>query len=322
MRVLFLIAFLASVQFSLAQKQAEKIKRDTLIRFFQIEGVQLSGRESRVIPNDSKSPFYVSINYDGTQKLNYEYFRADSSSYLFYEYFSNTGAGYYDGIKSSGIKVLKRNPHCDTILVDAFDPKTGDKISTYFLTQYYTELLKEGAWLEYEDSTRNPVYWKGNYKNNIKTGVWRRMIRDLDRELVIEQIDFSKDSSKKISPENIASLITLDSLKKALVGAKWLLRINEQFDKGSHAAYYRCTTPYGDLCNEQQNYYSFALSNDFARSNGIYGASNYPNLIGGKWELTKAGGQWLIKITFSNSETWKFKILYLDKDYRLITERI
>lgn len=320
MRTLLLLAFLVSFNISFAQK----VKWDTSISFTRFGNRWLS--ESRVVPNGSKSPLYLAISYqndryENTGHLHYEYFRVDSAHYLFQEYFSNADADYYDGLKSSGVKAVQSIAIPDTILVDKFNT-AGEKLGTVYMVQYRKNLTKEGEWIEYEDSTRNPVYRKGNYDSDKRAGLWKRLFYDFDREIIIEEVDFDKDSTKKIYPENIANTISADLLKKMLPGARWLVRNNEIFDKGSTASYYRCIAPFGQLCGDNEAYYRFDPSGDFIRNIGRMADATYNDFTRGKWELTKTADEWLITITFTNGRAWQFKLLYLDKNYRFLTQRM
>jgi len=208
----------------------------------------------------------------------------------------------------------------DTMLVDKFST-AGEKLGTVYVIQYRKDLTKEGPWIEYEDSTSNRIYWKGNYTNDKRTGIWERLTSYFGHEIIVEEVDFSKDSPKNIFSGNIATTISADLLKKMLAGARWLLH-NEEFNTGSNTSYDRCMAPYGDYCGINETYYRFDPSGDFIRNIGKVNDASYNDFTRGKWELTKTGNEWLITITFTNSKTWRFKLLYLDKNYRFLTQRI
>jgi hypothetical protein len=107
-----------------------------------------------------------------------------------------------------------------------------------------------------------------------------------------------------------------------LAGASWLLRSNEAYENGSNASYYRCNTHDGQVCGDNETYYRFSPSGDFTRNVGGYYGAAYRDLVKGKWELTKTGNEWLITITFTNGSAWQFKLLYLDKNYQFLTQRM
>jgi len=297
-------------------------KKDTLIPFRGPHILNLYGFETRVIPFDSKIPLYVSISYEHSKRLNYEYFRIDSSSYLEYEYFRNAKINDNEGLKSRGAKVIKNK-------IIGNDTVTGIGVGYNTIrylphVHYYKEFSKEGPWEEYEDSTSSCVFWKGAYKDNKRTGLWKRLIyASSGDELTIEEINYDKDSTTRIYSNNIIHTIEIEPLKKILSG-RWILQDCEN-DSTKRILHYKCRKFNGayrdeDACDN--NYYQFFLSNEFIRKRGEGCYKYHETSTRGTWQLTEANGDRIIEIKFTNGERWKYKILYLDKDLQFLTERI
>lgn len=190
MRIQFIFSFIILSNIAIAQDTIPVSKIDTLIPFFGNESLRLAGYENRIIPFDSPLPLYVAITYGESKKINFEYFRMDSTSYLVYEYFRDNKVSSNDGIKSKGIKSIKNNIR---------DSSTSRRInlgrSTHITKQihYFKEFSKEGEWEEYEDSSFNNIYWIGNYKNNKRVGLWKRIIYGSGNDFVLEEVNYDTD---------------------------------------------------------------------------------------------------------------------------------
>jgi len=319
MRLFAFLICLVGCNFCFGQSKLTPMEKDTLIPFNGSKTFHLFGDEARVIPFDSKIPLYVCINYDGSQKINYEYFRIDSSKYLVREYFRNANINSNDGIKSTGVKVIKNQLFCDTTLHKIFDANNDETDVTRAIC--YKEFLKEGEWEEYEDSTFNAIRWTGSYRNNKRTGIWTRSINIVGKNLILEEINYDTDSTKKTYTNNLIPNIRIDSLKLLLNG-RWSLETCDDFST-KRMFYYRCQKlngTYGPGCNF--DYYQLFESNEFIRHR-MTGCSNFGETsIKGAWELKELNGQRMMEVKFTNGRVWKFKILYLDKDMQFVTERI
>ena len=80
----------------------------------------------------------------------------------------------------------------------------------------------------------------------------------------------------------------------------------------------------GDDCNNKfgnENYYQFSSANRFKRQRGE-GCNKYKeNDLYGKWNIKENAKQRFIEIKFTNGQLWRLKIVYLDKEFNLVTER-
>jgi len=312
----FLICFVGC-NCCFGQSKMAPMEKDTLIPFNGSKTFHSFGDETRIIPFDSKIPLYLCINYEGTQKINYEYFRIDSSSYLVRQYFRNANIKSNDGIKSTGVRVIKNRLVCDTTIHKIFDANANETISTR--ATCYREFTKEGKWEEYEDSTFNAVWWEGDYKDNKRAGVWTRSILIAGKTLTLEQINYDIDSTKKIYTNNLILNIRIDSLKNLLIG-RWSLETCDDLST-QKMFYYRCQKLNGAY-NCDFGYYQLFASNEFTRQRMPNCDKFNESSIKGIWKIRELNGQRMIEVKFTNGRVWKFKILYIDKDMQFVTERI
>jgi hypothetical protein len=241
--------------------------------------------------------------------------------YLVYEYFRESKHSSVDGIKSRGIKVVK-----DRIIEKSTNGVIHLGQENKYSTQihYFKEFIKEGEWQEFEDSAFHHISWTGNYTNNKRTGVWKRKVYGIIEDLVMEEVDYDKDSTRKIYNDNIGRSISVDSLKRILQG-RWHLKDCEVEPK-PRMFYWKCETyggQYGDDCNNsmgEENYYDFVSSTKFIRQRGEGCNKFRENCTNGNWIIVEKNGDRFIRLIFTNGQIWNLKILYLDKDFNLATD--
>ena len=319
--LVLLLSILTTTSFSQDTIRVSKV--DTPINFFGLKPLRLHPYNNRVVPFDSYNPLYVLITYENGKNKNFEYFRVDSTTYLVYEFFKSAKGSSNEGLKSSGImKVTNQIAGISTTGVrhlGSIDNNYTKEI------HYYRALSKEGEWDEYEDSVFNHIYWTGKYLNNRRVGLWKRIIYGIGDEFTFEEVDYDKDSTKKIYSANIAKTILTDSIKKMLVG-RWSLRDCDA-ENEPRMFYLKCETyngEYGDDCNDRidrDNYYDFISSTRFVRQRGE-GCYNFrETCTRGQWKIIEKGGERFIEMKFDNGRTWRLKILYLDYENNLITDR-
>lgn len=323
MRIILLLTLLTIKASCFSQDTIPISKVDTLLPFFGKLPMRLHGYENRVVPFGSINPLYVLISYKESKIKHFEYFRIDSSKYLRYQFFRSDKGSSNEGIKSRGI-VVATDEIVDSSTtgvrhIGGWDDKYTREI------HYYKGFSKEGEWDEFEDSVFHHIYWTGNYVNNKRTGLWKRMVYGIGDEFVLEEIDYTKDSTKRIFSSNIIKTISLDSLKKMLVG-RWHLRSCDE-EKGPRMFYSKCQTydgAYGDDCNNKwarENYYDFTSQTKFVRQRGE-GCYNFrESCTSGQWKIIEANGERFIEMKFTNGQTWKLKVLYFDYENNLITDR-
>jgi hypothetical protein len=313
------ILFVTITSISFSQDTIPISKIDTLIPFWGRNSLNLGEYENRIIPYGSKVPLYISINYKNKTLHNYEFFRVDSSTYLAYEYFRDQRPGRYDRLKSKGIKVL-RDRITDSSVSGVVHIGRRENRYTREI-HYYKEFSKEGEWEEYQDSVFHHTYWVGNYTHNKRTGLWKHFVYGMG-ELLLEEIDYDADSSKRIYTNNIITSVSIDSLKLMLMG-KWKLVSCDASDEPK-MFYFKCPLYYGHYGDDcKYNYYEFMSNNKFHRQHepgdGCYKFRE--GCINGQWKITEKQGQRFIEINFINGQTWKLKIQYIDKEHNLVTDR-
>jgi hypothetical protein len=296
-------------------------KIDTLIPFWGTKSFRSNGYNNRVVPFNSKNPLYVNITFEKSNKSQYEYFRIDSSKYLVYEYFRDAKHSSIDGIKSRGVKVVK-----DIIVDKSTNGVThiGQENKHSRQIHYFKDLVKEGEWQEFEDSVFHNISWRGNYANNKRTGIWKRLVYGVIDNLIIEEVDYSKDSTHKIYNNNIVKTISVDSLKRVLQG-RWHLKTCEVEPK-PRMFYRKCEKyegNYGDDCNNSmgiENYYDFVSLTKFIRQRGEGCNKFRETCTNGNWKIIEKNGDRFIHFIFANGQIWNLKILYLDIDFNLATD--
>jgi hypothetical protein len=313
----FILFLIVLSNICVAQDIVPVSKIDTLIPFFGNEPLRLAGYENRVVPFDSPLPLYVSITYGESKKINFEYFRVDSGSYLVYEYFRNNKVSSNDGIKSQGMKRVENNI-IDSSATSLIHVGRDTRITKEI--HYFKEFSKEGEWEEYENSSFYNICWRGNYRNNKRIGLWKRVMYGVGDDLILEERNYDVDSTKKIYTSNRAGNISLDSLQSMLIG-RWTLQSCDE-EKTHRMSYSKCPTydgHYGDDCKD--NYYDFISPTNFARQRGDGCYKFRESCIKGKWKIIEKDGQRFLKIKYTNGLTWKLKILYIDNESNLITDR-
>lgn len=276
-----------------------------------------------MVPFGDNHPLYVQINYEDGKNRNFEYFRRDSSTYLVYEYFRSAKGSSNEGIKSRGVmRVTNEIAGSSTVRVKHLGTVEDNES---IALEYYKNLVKEGEWEEFDDSVFHHIYWTGNYTNGRRTGLWKRMVYGIGDEFVLEEIDYSRDSTRKIFSINMIKDVPLDWLKIILIG-RWTLRDCDE-EKDPRMFYSKCKTydgAYGDDCNNKwarENYYDFISFPRFVRQRGEGCYKFRETCTNGQWKITERDGNRFIEIKFTNGQTWKLKILYLDHDNNLVTDR-
>lgn len=297
-------------------------KTDPPINFFGLKPLSLHPYNNRIVSFDDYNPLYVLINYEDGKNKHFEYFRIDSGKYLVYEFFRSGKGSSNDGLKSSGImRVTTDTAGVSTTRVrhiGAEENKYTKKI------HYYRALSKEGKWNEYEDSLFNHRYWTGNYVNNIKVGIWSNYIYDPNEDRLIQEIDFDRDSSKRIFSTNIVSQLSIDSISYYLLG-RWPIGYDPSEDKRNLMM--KCQLydgDYGDDCNsrfEKINYYEFLDNGIFIGQNGETNKKKI-NQTSGLWKLNKLNGKIILEITSSDKRKLRYDIIYLDREGNMVADQL
>jgi hypothetical protein len=296
---------------------------DTPINFFNQKPLGLHPYNNRVVPFDDINPLYVQINYEDGKNKMLEYFRIDSLRYLVYEFFRNSKGSSNEGLKSRGIMRVTNNIAGTSVTTVNYIGREKNKYTKQ--THYYKALSKEGEWDEFEDSVFHHKYWTGNYTNNKRVGLWKHMVYGIGDDFILEEIDYDKDSSIKIFSSNIINTVPLDSVRLMLVG-RWNLRGCDE-EKELRMFYSKCQIydgAYGDDCNNKwakENYYDFTTLTKFERQRGEGCNTFRESSTKGEWKITEKNKQRFIEIKFTNGQTWKLKIIYLDYENNLITDR-
>lgn len=323
MRIKLLLTLLTVTTYCFSQDTIPISKVDTLLPFFGKSPIRLYGYENRVVPFGSINPLYVLISYKDSKIKHFEYFRIDSSKYLRYQFFRSDKGSSNDGIKSRGM-VVATDEIVDSSTtgvrhIGGWDDKYTREI------HYYKSFLKEGEWDEFEDSVFHHTYWTGNYANNKRTGLWKKIVYGIGDEFTLEEIDYSKDSTQIIYSKNLIKTISIDSLNRVLVG-RWHLRSCDA-ENGPRMFYSKCELydgHYGDDCNNKwakENYYDFISTTKFVRQRGEGCYKFRESCTTGQWQIREKDGLRFIEMKFTNGQMWKLKILYFDSENNLITDR-
>ncbi len=323
MKMLFLLFCLSSTLSGYPQDTILISKVDSPINFFGEKPLRLAGYNNRVIPFNDLVPLYVEITYEESKHKNFEYFRIDSTHYLTYEYFRTDKGSSVDGLKSRGVmRVASEITGVKTTGVKYVGISKG-----YYTKEihHFKALSKEGPWEEFEDSVFNHIYWVGNYSNNQRIGLWKRMVYGIGDDYVLEEIDYDKDPTTRLYPTNLVRAVPIDSLKQMLFG-RWNLRGCDA--SGERRMFYsKCELydgHYGDACNNKfgiGNHYDFISNNKFARQRGEGCDKFQEDCVAGRWLIIDAKSDRFIEIKFTNGRIWKLKILYIDKQGNLVTDR-
>lgn len=314
MKILITLLFTFSFTALLSQDTSTRYEQDTSISFFGTKPLRLHDYENRVVPYGDPNPLYVCINYSGGKKKNIEYFRENLATYLIYEYFSNGQD------KARGRKVVR-----DSIIGISRTLGRGNAYSTV-TTHYYKQLSKEGKWDEYDDSIESyKKYWAGNYLHNKRTGLWQHFVGSGSGEdFILEEINYDTDSTSRIYKKNLALSTPLEDFSKILTGY-WNLR-NCDNENQPRMIYEK-----SDCCSEdgsptydtyETNHYEFKKSGLFERSRGDGCFKFREASLKGKWKVIEKKDFPIVEIRFTNGQIWKLKILYLDQEGNLVTERI
>jgi len=117
--------------------------------------------------------------------------------------------------------------------------------------------------------------------------------------------------------------INLDTLKLKLVG-KWLhndceTEVNKRISSQKLLEQYY--EPNGMYLQNEQSYFAFEKNNLFYRKR-VDGCDKFrETYIKAKWELHRKNEEILLKLTFSDKKYWVYKLIYLDNENNLVTER-
>jgi len=278
---------------------------------------------NRVVPFGDINPLYVQINYQDGKNKNFEYFRIDSSRYLVYEFFRSHKGSSNEGIKSRGVMRVSNEIAGTSTTGIRHIGREENKYTREI--HRYKALVKEGEWEEFEDSVFHHIYWTGNYSSNKRTGLWKRIVYGIGDEFTLEEVNYDKDSTLKLYSTNMIKTISIDSLRKTLVG-RWQLRGCDATDE-ARMFYSKCQLyngHYGDDCNNKwarDNYYDFISPTKFIRQRGEGCYKFRESCISGQWQITEKNGQRFVEMMFTNGQIWKLKILYVDNENNLVTDR-
>jgi len=305
--------------YSFSQDSIVILKPDTLLPFNGRKSLRLYGYENRIVPYNSYIPLYVLISYNGSGAKHFEYFRIDSSKYLLNQFYRSKKGSSNEGLKASGVvRVI------DKILDSSVSygrSASGDGGSKQ--THYYKGFSKEGIWDEYEDSVFSHLYWTGNYLNNRKVGIWSNYIYDPNDDRLIQQIDYDKDSSKKIFSINIVGQLSADSIRYYLLG-RWPMGYDPSDDKRNLLM--KCLLydgHYGDDCNSRFgkiSYYEFFNNGKFIGQNGeTTKPKTYPT--SGFWKLVNLNGKLILEISSADKRKFRYNIIYLDRDGNMVADQ-
>jgi hypothetical protein len=317
--LLFVILSLTSHD---SKSQRAAYVSDTLLPFFGNKPIRLHGYENRMVPFNSKYPLYVMISYPGVNTKQKEYFRIDSSNYLVYEFFRSDKGSSVDGLKSRGIVrvVIKITDSGFTRRVSASSenrPATIEK-------RNYLAFSKEGEWEEFADSLFFHRCWKGVYTNNKRTGIWDYYIYDPNSDKIIYQIDYDKDSTRKIYTYNLAGEYPVDSLQFNMYG-RWMLGCED--DKDRRMLLMKCELydgHYGDDCNNflgKGNYYEFLPQSVFKRQRGETCDPFKQAGTTGKWKVYRKNEDLLLEIKLASGAIILYKVWYLDREGNMVVDR-
>ncbi len=320
MRIKLLLILLTVTVSCFSQDTIRISKIDTLLPFFGKLPIRLHGYENRTVPFESKNPLYVMITYKDGKNKNFEYFRIDSSKYLRYEFFRSDKGSSNEGMKSAGVvKVIEKIMDTSTTGVRHIG---GEEKYTREI-HYYKGFSKEGEWTEYDDSLFSHKYWTGTYLNNRKVGIWSNYIYDPNDDRLIQQIDYDKDSSKKIFSINIVGQLSLDSIRYYLLG-RWPMGYDPSDDKRNLLM--KCQLydgHYGDDCNSRFgkiSYYEFFSNGKFSGQNGeTTKPKTYP--ISGIWKIIRLNGKVILEISSSDKRKFRYDIVYLDKEGNMVADK-
>ena len=294
---------------------------DTPINFFRLKPLRLYPYNNRVVQFDDSTPLYVLITYEDGKAKNFEYFKIDSNRYLVYEFFRSDKGSSNEGLKSSGVmKVTNEIAGVSTTGVRHLgraDNKYTKEIHRY------KALSKEGEWNEYEDSLFHHRYWTGNYLNNKKIGVWSNFIYDPNDDRLIQQIDYDKDSTKKIFSINLVGQLSIDSIDYYLRG-RWPIGCEDDENRNLMMKCQLYDGHFGDDCNSRFGnigYYEFFQNGKFKRQNGetCKKYKTYPT--SGIWNINKVKGKLILEITLTSKAKIRFQILFLDRDGNMVADR-
>jgi hypothetical protein len=294
---------------------------DTPINFFRQKPLRLHPYNNRVVPFDNINPLYVQINYEDGKNKNFEYFRIDSLKYLVYEFFRSSKGSSNEGLKSRGImKVTNDIAGISTTTVNHIGRQENKYTKRI---HHYRALSKEGEWEEFEDSVFNHRYWTGNYLNNKKVGIWSNYIYDPNDDRLIQQIDYDKDSSKRIFSTNIVGQLSIDSINYYLLG-RWPIGYDPSDDERNLMM--KCQLydgSYGDDCNSRFgkiSYYEFLKNGKF---NGQNGETNKKKTIpkSGFWKVSKLNGKAILEISSADTKRIRYDIIYLDREGNMVADR-
>lgn len=305
--IILCLAFCWQVASAQSSRSYYKYANKTLnIVDFSQKNDSLDNKEIRRIPEDIgiEFPFYVSLGSDNHKFIHYEFFRLDTPHYFVREYFKND---FLSGekVKSFGEAMVDKKAF-DTRLGDLIDV-CSDKIPSYVAAFHH--IKKEGKWTEFEKGPSDSIFWRGNYLNDNKTGVWKRMLSfDVDTVLLGE-INYGKNSTKNISGNNGIREKSLADLKEFLVG-KWSSSsfwhepgIIRSFKNASND-YYTKVACYLDVW-----LYQFNKSGEFSKQlPDLY--DNGEVLNRGTWQLHRNGDQTFIDLIYNDGTKWEMELLY------------
>lgn len=316
-------AFIFLLTFPLACFSQDTIrisKIDTLLPFFGKLPIRLHGYENRTVPFESKNPLYVLITYKDGKNKNFEYFRIDSSKYLRYEFFRSDKGSSIEGLKSAGVvKVIEKILDTSTTGVRHIG---GEEKYTREI-HYYKGFSKEGEWTEYEDSVFNHKYWTGTYLNNRKVGIWSNYIYDPNDDRLIQQIDYDKDSTKKIFSTNTIGQLSIDSISYYLLG-RWPIGYDPSDDERNLMM--KCQLydgNYGDDCNSRFgkiDYFEFFKNGKFVGQNGeLNKHRTIPK--SGFWKVSNLNGKIILEISSADKRRIRYDIIYHDREGNMVADR-
>lgn len=321
MHIKLLLILLTVATSSFSQDTIPISRIDTLINFFRQKPLRLHPYNNRVVPFDNANPLYVQINYEDGKNKNFEYFRIDSSKYLVYEFFRSPKGSSNEGLKSRGImRVTNDIAGMSTTTLNHIGREENKYTKRI---NHYRALSKEGEWEEFEDSLFNHRYWTGNYLNNRKVGIWSNYIYDPNDDRLIQQIDYDKDSSKRILSTNTVGQLSIDSISYYLIG-RWPIGYDPSEDERNLMM--KCQLydgNYGDDCNSRFgkiNYYEFFKNGKFVEQNGEL---NKKRTItkSGFWKVSKLNGKIILEISSTNNRRIRYDIIYLDREGNMVADR-
>jgi hypothetical protein len=320
MKLKIILLLLISPIFCLSQDTIKISKVDTLLPFFGKSPLRLMGYENRVVPFNSHKPLYVLITYKDSKNKRLEYFKVDSAKYLVYEFFRNDKGSSNEGLKSSGlVKIIDKINDTSTTGVRHI----GGKEKYTREIHYYKGFSKEGEWTEYEDSLFSHRYWTGTYLNNRKVNIWSNYIYDPNDDRLIQQIDYDKDSTKKIFSVNIIGQLSVDSIGYYLLG-RWPMGYDPSDDKRNLLM--KCQLydgHYGDDCNSRFgkiSFYEFFTKGKFIGQNGET-TKKKTYQTSGLWKLIKLSGKVILEISSSDKRKIRYDIIYLDREGNMVADR-